>query len=134
MSKLARSLAGSCGVRADTLDGGFLSWLDASHRVVAGGVAIPHSRNDAIPGCALCIARRSRGVRIGGEDGEPVRLFAAICSPTAGRVAHLAVLSRVARILRDSEVRARFLAAEGAEEMRRILIEADEAASRHEVP
>jgi len=69
---------------------------------VGRGIAIPHVRRPVVldvPHAAVSLCVLSSPVEYGAPDGEPVRAFFLIISPTVR--AHLKLLARLAHVLRD---------------------------------
>lgn len=85
---------------------------------VGDGVAIPHSRN-ALVGLVetpvIAYGRSRSGVQFGAVDGKPVHHFFLLCAPNVRE--HLQLLARLARLSNEPEVRAKLLAAEGADQI-----------------
>jgi len=72
---------------------------------VGHGIAIPHVRRPVVldvPRAAVSLCLLARPVEYGAPDGEPVRAFFLIVSPTVR--AHLHLLARLAHALRDPEL------------------------------
>ena len=78
---------------------------------LGGGVAIPHCRSRGIDSPQIVIGRHRAGVAFGAPDGAPVRLFVVIAAPVASPGAHLRLLARLARALRDCDRVERLLGA-----------------------
>ena len=90
------------------------------------GVAIPHARN-ALPGLVqrafIVFGRQPEGVPFNALDGQPVKLFFLIISPTVTQ--HLDILARLSRILRNPALRKNLLHAEKPERVLAIVREAE---------
>ncbi len=74
---------------------------------VGRGIAIPHVRRPVVldvPRAAVSLCLLAQPVEYGAPDGEPVRAFFLIVSPTVR--AHLHLLARLAHALRDPELHA----------------------------
>jgi PTS system nitrogen regulatory IIA component len=74
---------------------------------IGGGLAIPHVRNPVVlnisrPAVAVCFLKRP--IDFGALDGLPVHTIFLLVTPTIR--AHLQLLSRLAFVLRDAEVKA----------------------------
>ncbi|MDQ1128356.1 fructose-specific PTS transporter subunit EIIC [Microbacterium sp. SORGH_AS_0888] len=67
-----------------------------------GGIAIPHAKSAAVTTPSLAFARLSPGVDFGAPDG-PADLVFLIAAPADAAEAHLAVLSKLARSLMQSD-------------------------------
>ncbi len=101
---------------------------------IAEGVAVPHPRR-AVEGMfresfvAVAISRRGVDFCEAGEEGAPVRLFFPICATDDKE--HLRILARLSRLLRETQVVQRVLAAGSAEEVVEI-VSAQERALRRD--
>jgi PTS system nitrogen regulatory IIA component len=84
---------------------------------LGGGVALPHCRVSGIEVPHVVVGRHPAGVEFGAPDGVPVRLFVAIAAPAAAPAAHLRLLARLARTLRDRSRVERLFGAEQEEEI-----------------
>jgi PTS system nitrogen regulatory IIA component len=96
---------------------------------LGGGVAAPHCRVRGIETPRVVVGRHAAGVEFGAPDGAPVRLFVAVAAPASAPAAHLRLLARLARALRDRSRVERLLDAGEEEEVVAELF-ADEAAGR----
>ncbi|MFG6491689.1 fructose-specific PTS transporter subunit EIIC [Microbacterium sp. P03] len=67
-----------------------------------GGIAIPHAKSAAVTTPSLAFARLTPGVDFGAPDG-PADLVFLIAAPEGAAEAHLAVLSKLARSLMQSD-------------------------------
>lgn len=68
-----------------------------------GGVAIPHARLEGLGKPVGAFLRLDKAVAFGAVDHLPVDLVFVLLSPTDAGAAHLKVLARVSRTLRDRE-------------------------------
>lgn len=93
------------------------------------GVAIPHAKVVGLPGIVGCFGRSPQGIEFGAPGGERSQLFFVLAAPDAPAMLplHLKALARVARVLRNAGVREALLAAEGPDELWRVLCAADES-------
>lgn len=90
------------------------------------GVAFPHARIEKLDKLVGLFARSEDGVEFDAIDGEPVYLFFCLFSPKDESTEHVAALSRIAKIMRNSDW-CRFLKqAKTAEEIHSLLLEAEE--------
>lgn len=64
---------------------------------VGGGVAIPHCKLRGLGQAVVAIGRVEPGIDFGAADGEPVRAFFVVVSPSEAPAEHLRVLSTVSR-------------------------------------
>ncbi len=75
------------------------------------GVAIPHARLAQVKSARAAIIRIQRGIDFDSVDGEPVSLFFCLLVPTQAVQDHLQLLSKIAFLLADSEIRKQLLTA-----------------------
>lgn len=95
---------------------------------IGDGVAIPHGK---VPGLdrLLAVFGRSRGgVQFHSLDGKPAHLFFLVMAPEQSAGMHLKALARISRLLKDARFRTSLLEARDADDLRRILQEADDRA------
>jgi mannitol/fructose-specific phosphotransferase system IIA component (Ntr-type) len=64
---------------------------------VGGGIAIPHCKIERLSSGVVAIGRVPEGVDFGAADGEPVRLFFLVVSPSQSPAEHLQVLAAISR-------------------------------------
>lgn len=82
---------------------------------IGDGVAIPHGKLQRIVLNPLLVFGRSRdGVEFNSLDGRRAHLFFLIMASAADVGAHLRILARISRILKDPAVRKELVAAESA--------------------
>lgn len=75
------------------------------------GVAIPHGRIKGLKAPLIAILRASQGVAFEAPDNEPVRLLMVLLVPDHATEEHLELLSEVAEVLSDAELRETMLTA-----------------------
>ncbi len=93
---------------------------------IGDGVAIPHGKMKG-SGNILCVFGRSReGVDFDAADGEKVHIFFLVLAPEDSASAHLKVLSRISRILRDPSFRKKLLKLPDAHAIYESIVEEDE--------
>lgn len=89
-------------------------------------VALPHTRY-AVPGVTkprIVFGRHPEGIDYGAPDGAPVRLFFLLVSPDVSQ--HLQILSRLTRLLRNSELIERLNSAATHQEVMRVIDQAEQ--------
>ena len=89
------------------------------------GVAIPHAKMKGIRNILVSFARSKLGIDFQSTDEKPVHLFFLIVAPENATSSHLKILSEISRILRESGFRKKLLKARDADEIYRVIIEAD---------
>ena len=88
---------------------------------VGGGVAIPHCKLHGLGQAVVAIGRVEPGIDFGAADGEPVRAFFVVVSPSEAPAEHLRVLSTVARWIKGKENVEQLLALEGRDRLWELL-------------
>lgn len=77
---------------------------------VGAGIAIPHGKMAKARKIFGVFARLERPIEFDALDGAPVDLMFLLIAPESAGADHLTALSRIARVLRDSNVTARLRA------------------------
>ena len=93
---------------------------------IGDGIALPHARNamgGLLKRSILVFGRHSGGVSFGAVDNKPVQVLFLIASPNL--TDHLAMLSRLSRVLRDTKLRSALLAMTKPQEILRSMEEAE---------
>jgi len=93
---------------------------------LGGGLAIPHCKLPELDQVMLAIGLSRDGVDFHSLDGRPVRLIFLVLSPADSPTGHLQALARISRIVRSPGVTESVLSAGSADEISRVLAEADE--------
>jgi nitrogen PTS system EIIA component len=78
---------------------------------IGDGVAIPHGKLKRLDQPVMAFARSLTGIDFNALDNRPVNLFFLIIAPEAAVGAHLKMLARISRILKDHAVREELLKA-----------------------
>jgi PTS system nitrogen regulatory IIA component len=89
------------------------------------GVAIPHARSSAVNELTLVCGVSPDPVPYDSIDGEPVRLFFLIVGPEASAGQHVKILSRIARLVRQENLRDRLCDAKTPDEFYNALLDAE---------
>lgn len=74
---------------------------------IGGGIAIPHGKTPQVPRLTLVAGVAREGIDFDALDGMPVRLFFLLVGPESASGAHVKTLSRISRLLRREDLRAR---------------------------
>ncbi len=90
---------------------------------VGSGVAVPHGRLASVERTMGALAVSREGVEFESIDGQPVHVVVAIVAPERGDL--VKVLARIAKLLRDRDLRERLAAAADGEQAHQILVRAD---------
>lgn len=64
---------------------------------IGGGIAIPHCKVDRLKSGVVSVGRVPAGVDFGAADGQPVRLFFLVISPSQAPAEHLQILAAISR-------------------------------------
>ncbi len=93
---------------------------------IGDGVAIPHGKINGIDRPLMCFGRSKQGVDFESMDAKPVYLFFLLIAPENSAGAHLKVLAKIAKMLKNSGLRKRLLEAKDREEIYNIITQGDE--------
>jgi len=89
------------------------------------GVAMPHGRSGRLNELRVSAGVSAVPIDFGSLDGEPVRVFFLLAGPEREAGRHVKLLSRIARIVRQPDVRARLVRAQNGSEFHRYLRDAE---------
>ena len=89
------------------------------------GVAVPHGKSSAVQRLEMVCGTTRSGVEFDAIDGEACRLFFCLVGPESTAGEHVKALSRIARVVRRDDVRARLLAAASPESFIQTLVDAE---------
>ena len=92
---------------------------------VGQGIAIPHSRTDAVSELIGAFGISKKGIDFESLDGEPVNLIFLILSPPDTGGQHLRALARISRLFKDKFFRQALIDATTVEEAIRIIEQED---------
>ncbi|WP_306251553.1 PTS sugar transporter subunit IIA [Parvularcula sp. IMCC14364] len=90
---------------------------------VGGGIAIPHGKVKGINDMLGVLALLKKPVDFDAVDDEPVDLLFLLLAPEEANAMHLKTLSRVARLMRNDEVRAAMRGASSSDALYAIAME-----------
>ncbi|PZR35628.1 PTS IIA-like nitrogen regulatory protein PtsN [Caulobacter segnis] len=93
------------GVDAEAVLDGLLEREAVGSTGVGEGVAIPHARIDGVDRVRAVVVRLDTPVAFEALDDKPVDLMIALFAPADASAQHLRALARVARVLRQPEIR-----------------------------
>ncbi|MDR6624919.1 PTS IIA-like nitrogen regulatory protein PtsN [Caulobacter segnis] len=103
------------GVDPDTTLDGLLEREAAGSTGVGDGVAIPHARIEGVDRVRAVVVRLDTPVIFDALDDKPVDLMVALFAPLDASAQHLRALARVARVLRQPEIRSALRQAKSAD-------------------
>ena len=92
---------------------------------IGNGVAIPHGKSSIIPELRMAAGTAGHPVDFDALDGQPVHLLFLLVGPESAAGPHIKALSRIARLIRNDDVRKSLLAARTPHEFIRALKEAE---------
>lgn len=105
LAQVAETAARRFGLDAgETLDA-LLAREAAGSTGVGAGVAVPHAKLEGLDAMKAVFVRLDAPVDYDAVDGQPVDLLFALFAPPDAGADHLRALARVARLLRQSELR-----------------------------
>ena len=93
---------------------------------IGDGVAIPHGKLSGITKPYMSFGRSKRGVDFDSMDTQPVYLFFLLLAPENSAGAHLKVLAKIAKMLKNTSFRKKLLEAKGRDEIYDIIVQSDE--------
>jgi mannitol/fructose-specific phosphotransferase system IIA component (Ntr-type) len=77
---------------------------------IGNGIAIPHCKLEGLDRVAVAVGLAPGGVDFGAADGQPVRLFFLVASPTRAPAEHLQSLAAISRWVKGERRVERLLA------------------------
>jgi fructose-specific phosphotransferase system IIA component len=92
---------------------------------IGNGVAIPHGKSSVVPELRMAAGTVHRPVDFDALDGQPVQLLFLLVGPESAAGPHIKALSRIARLIRNDDVRRTLLAARSPAQFLSALKEAE---------
>jgi PTS system nitrogen regulatory IIA component len=105
LSLVAETAARRFGLEAGEVLDALLAREQAGSTGVGAGVAVPHARLAGLDRMRGVFVRLETPVDYDSVDGAPVDLLFALFAPSEAGAEHLRALARVARLLRQSDLR-----------------------------
>ncbi len=93
---------------------------------IGGGIAIPHAKLKSIENIMVAFGRSRRGINFDALDGKPVHIFFLLVARDENFGAHLKLLARISRILKNPSFRSHLLEARDTESIYQLIREQDE--------
>lgn len=115
LSLVADVAARVLGVDAEAALEGLLEREAAGSTGVGEGVAIPHARVEGVDRVRAVVVRLDTPAPFDALDEKPVDLLVALFAPVDASAQHLRALARVARVLRQPQIRAALRQAKSAD-------------------
>lgn len=88
---------------------------------IGGGIAIPHGKTPQVSRLTLVAGVAHEGIDFDALDGKPVQLFFLLVGPESSSGAHVKTLSRLSRLLRRDDLRARLANAPSADDFVQVI-------------
>lgn len=127
--RLLASLAEKAGRATGLAPAAILAALQNREKLgstgVGAGISIPHAAVAGLTAPFGLIVRLAKPIDFDAIDGRPVDIVCLLLSPADGGGAHLAVLSRLARLLRTPAIVEKARAAASAAQLHALLDSAD---------
>ncbi|MBI4563374.1 MAG: PTS sugar transporter subunit IIA [Planctomycetes bacterium] len=106
--------------------------LDREHRLgstgLGSGVAIPHAYIESLKGIVGAFGRSDHTIDFNAVDGQPVRLFFLIASPTIHKAEYMEALKATSTAIRTQNFCKFLLAAKTVKEIEEVFRDAEELA------
>lgn len=126
IEELASMLASRTdGIRKDDLVRVLMDREKLASTAIGEGIAIPHGKLETIDSLISCVGRAREGVDFDSMDGRPTHIFFVLVAPESSTGVHLKALARISRLFKDTDFRARLLAASDAHDMFKVIAEED---------
>jgi len=93
---------------------------------IGEGIAIPHGKLGALKSLLMAFGRSRKGVEFDAMDGKPTHLFFLLLAPEDSTGAHLKMLARISRSLKNSVFRERLMTAADGRELYMVIQKEDE--------
>ena len=122
----------------DTFKAGIMNREAQTSTGLGDGIAMPHSKNEAVKEATVLFAKSNKGVDYASLDGQPTDLFFMIAAPEGANDTHLAALAELSKYLmkpgfadklRQASTPDQVIAAFDAEEQEAVAEEAKKAES-----
>ena len=83
----------------DTFKAGIMNCEAQTSTGLGDGIAMPHSKNEAVKEATVLFAKSNKGVDYASLDGQPTDLFFMIAAPEGANDTHLAALAELSKYL-----------------------------------
>jgi PTS system nitrogen regulatory IIA component len=115
--ELAAPVAEASGVAQDEMVRVLLERERLGSTGVGSGIAIPHGKLKSLNALLVGFGRSHQGVEFDAIDGKPAHIFFLLMAPEDSTGAHLRMLARISRLLKDSSLRQRLMDAADSREI-----------------
>ncbi len=111
LEKLTDPVAKASGVSQEEMIRVLLERERLGSTGIGGGIAIPHGKLKSLESLLVGFGRSHKGVDFEALDGKPAHLFFLLMAPENSTGAHLRMLARISRLLKDSTFKRRLMTA-----------------------
>ena len=126
LEELTGTLAEASGVNQEEMVRVLLERERLGSTGIGGGIAIPHGKLGALKSLLMAFGRSRKGVEFDAMDGKPTYLFFLLLAPEDSTGAHLKMLARISRSLKNSVFRERLMTAADGRELYMVIQREDE--------
>lgn len=126
LEELTGTLAEDSGVRQEEMVRVLLERERLGSTGIGGGIAIPHGKLGLLQSLLMAFGRSREGVDFDAMDGKPAHLFFLLLAPENSTGAHLKMLARISRSLKNSVFRERLMNAADGRELYMVIQREDE--------
>lgn len=126
LEELTDTLAEGSGVRQEEMVRVLLERERLGSTGIGGGIAIPHGKLGLLQSLLMAFGRSREGVDFDAMDGKPAHLFFLLLAPENSTGAHLKMLARISRSLKNSVFRERLMNAADGRELYMVIQREDE--------
>lgn len=117
LEKLTGPVAKASGVNQQEMIRVLLERERLGSTGIGGGIAIPHGKLKSLDSLLVGFGRSRKGVEFEALDGKPTHLFFLLMAPENSTGAHLRMLARISRLLKDSTFKQRLMTAADRHEL-----------------
>ena len=93
---------------------------------IGGGIAIPHGKLKSLESLLMGFGRSRKGVDFEAMDGKPAHLFFLLLAPENSTGAHLKMLARISRLLKNIVFKERLMNAADWRELYTVIAKEDQ--------
>jgi len=126
LEELTGKLAEASGVNQEEMVRVLLERERLGSTGIGGGIAIPHGKLGTLKSLLMAFGRSRKGVEFDAMDGKPTHLFFLLLAPEDSTGAHLKMLARISRSLKNSLFRERLMTAADGRELYMVIQREDE--------
>ena len=117
LEELSEPVAQASGVSQEEMVRVLLERERLGSTGIGFGIAIPHGKLRSLHALLVGFGRSRKGVDFEAIDGKPAHLFFLLMAPEDSTGAHLKMLARISRLLKDSSLRQRLMDAADRHEL-----------------